>query len=250
MSKVVKIKSQLKQNKNKAFLMVALSFLIALICCGLGLGMLVAILFEKSTFHIAIPVILLAFALIFIIVFLVYRKKYDILQAGVRGENATLKILKRLPKDFTVITNPVILNRGITMELDFVVISKNAVFIVETKNHRGILSGKTSSADWKQIKHGKNDKVYEKEISNPIKQSYRQSKRMEELFHDFDIKATVFPVLYFVDNRTELKVIDDSEMNVAIFNDEELMLDYIENTKGKGTVSENELTKIKQIFKK
>ncbi len=212
--------------------------------------MLVAILFERSTFHIAIPVVLLLFALIFIIVFLVYRKKYDILQAGVRGENATLKILKRLPKDFTVLTNPVILNRGITMELDFLVIGKNAVFIVETKNHRGILSGKTSNANWKQIKHGKNGKVYEKEISNPIKQSYRQSKRMAELFRDFDISATVYPVLYFVDNRTELKIIDDADLNVAVFNDEESMLDYIEHTKGKGTVSENELTKIKHIFKK
>ena len=250
MSKVVKIRSQLKQNKNKAFLMVALSFLIALICCGSGLGMLVVILCERSTFHIAIPVVLLLFALIFIIVFLVYRKKYDILQAGVRGENATLKILKRLPKDFTVLTNPVILNRGITMELDFIVIGKNAVFIVETKNHRGILSGRTSNANWKQIKHGKNGKVYEKEISNPIKQSYRQSKRMAELFRDFDISATVFPVLYFVDNRTELKIIDDADLNVAVFNDEESMLDYIKNTKGKGTVSENELTKIKHIFKK
>lgn len=250
MSKVVKIKSQLKQNKNKAFLMVAVFFLLALSCFGAGLGVLVAILLKKSTINIAIPVILLILALIFIVAFLVFRKKYGILQAGVRGENTTLKILQKLPKEFTVLTNPVILNRGVTMELDFVVIGKNGVFIVESKNHRGIISGKTSKPNWKQVKHGKNDKVYEKEITNPVKQSYRQCRRMEELFKDFDITANVYPILYFVDSRTELRIDDDANLNVSIFNKEEPMLDYIQNTKGRETVSSNELAKIIRFFKR
>ncbi len=250
MSRVVKIKSQLKQNKNKAFLKVALAFILAFSCAGSGLGILVAILLKKSTINIAIPVILLILALIFIVAFLVFRKKYGILQAGVRGENTTLKILQKLPKEFTVLTNPVILNRGVTMELDFVVVGKNGVFIVESKNHRGIISGKTSKPNWKQVKHGKNDKVYEKEITNPVKQSYRQCRRMEELFKDFDITANVYPILYFVDNRTELKIDDDANLNVSIFNKEEPMLDYIQNTKGRETVSSNELAKIIRFFKR
>lgn len=250
MSKIVKIKSQLKQNKNKAFLNVALAFILALACAGAGLGMIVAILLKKSTIHIAVPVVLLVLALILVVVFLVFRKRYGILQSGVRGEETTLKILQKLPKEFTVLTNPVILNRGVTMELDFVVIGKNGVFIVESKNHRGIISGNTSKPSWKQVKHGKNDKVYEKEIKNPVKQSYRQCRRMEELFKDFDITANVYPILYFVDNRTELKILDDAEMNVAIFNREEPMLDYIQNTKGRETVSSNELAKIIRFFKR
>ena len=66
-------------------------------------------------------------------------------------------------------------------------------------------------------------KVYEKDISNPIKQSYRQCRRMEELFRDFDITATVYPVLYFVDSRTELKIVDDAQMNVAILSSRALL---------------------------
>lgn len=250
MSKIVKIKSQLKQNKNKAFLKVALAFILAMACAGTGLGMIVAILLKKSTIHIAVPVVLLVLALILVVVFLVFRNRFGILQSGVRGEETTLKILQKLPKEFTVLTNPVILNRGVTMELDFVVVGKNGVFIVESKNHCGIISGNTSKSSWKQIKHGKNDKVYEKEIKNPVKQSYRQCRRMEELFKDFDITANVYPILYFVDNRTELKILDDAELNVAIFNREEPMLDYIQNTKGRETVSSNELAKIIRFFKR
>jgi hypothetical protein len=250
MAKVVKIKSQLKRNKTKAFLNVALAFLLASACVVFGFGLLVLILLKKITLHIAIPIILLISSLICIVVFLSYRKRYGILQAGVRGEDTTRKILQKLPKEFTVLTNPVILNRGITMELDFVVVGKNGVFIVESKNHRGIITGKTSWSSWKQVKHGKNDKVYEKEITNPVKQAYRQSKRMEEVFRDFNIAANVYSILYFVDNRTELKIIDDADMNVAIFNNEESLLNYIRNTKGRETVSSDELAKIIRFFKR
>ncbi len=250
MSKVVKIKSRLKQDKNKALLQVAIAFILSLALAGVGLGMLVAIILKKSTIHIAFPVIILVLALLSLAVFLVFRKKYGILQSGVRGEETTLKILQKLPKDFTVLTNPVILNRGITMELDFVAIGKNGVFIVESKNYRGILDGKTSKPNWKQIKHDKNDRVYEKQISNPVKQSRRQCRRMEELFRDFDITANVYPILYFVDSRTELKITDDANLNVPIFNSEESLLHYIQNTKGRETVSDKELAKIIRFFKK
>lgn len=250
MSRIVKIKSELKKNKNKAFLKTALAILLVFIFAGLGLGMLTAILLKKSTLSIVFPIILLVLALVLFVTFLVFRKKLGILQSGVRGEEATLKILQKLPKEYTILTNPVILNRGISMELDFVVIGKNGVFIVETKNHRGIISGKTSKQTWKQVKHGKNDKVFEKEISNPVKQSYRQGRRMAEMFKDFDITADIYPIVYFVDSRSELKVLDDAQLGVEIFNKEKHLLDFIQSADGRHTVSSSELAKIIRFFKR
>lgn len=250
MPKVVKIKSELKQNKNKTFLKTAIAILFDLFLFGLGIGMLVAILMKKSTVNIAVPVVILAFALILLAVCFIFRKKLGILQSGVKGEEQTLAILKKLPREYTVLTNPVILNRGVTMELDFVVIGKNGVFIVETKNYRGIITGKTSKATWKQIKHGKNDKVCEKEINNPVKQSYRQGRRMVEMFRDFDISADVYPIVYFVDSRSELKLLDDAKLSVEVFNKEQKLLDFITNTKGRETVNSNELAKIIRFFKR
>ena len=250
MPKVVKIKSQLKQEKNKSFLSVALSLVLSILFAGLGLGMLVAIFLKKFTLHISVPVIFIVLGLVGFVAFVIFKKKYSILQSGVRGEETTLKILRKLPKEYTVLTNPVILNRGVTMELDFVVICKNGVFIVESKNYRGIVSGKTSKTYWKRIKHGKNNKVYEKEVSNPAKQSFRQKRRLEELFRDLKITATIYPVLYFVDNRTELKIQDDANLNVAIINNEESLLEFIQNTKGREKVSSEELAKIIRQFKR
>ena len=51
---------------------------------------------------------------------MIAKHNYDILNAGVKGEQQTYEVLKKLPKEFTVITNPVLHNRGSVNELDFV----------------------------------------------------------------------------------------------------------------------------------
>ena len=250
MPKVVKIKSQLKQNKNKTFLITVFLMLSALCFLAVSSGLFVAILFQKITLHIAFPVVLLVISLTLFFAFFIYQRKFEILKAGVRGENSTLDILKKLPREYTIISNPVILNRGVSLELDFVVIGKNGVFIVESKNHRGIISGKTSKSIWKQVKHGKNDRVYEKEINNPVKQSFRQGRKMLELFKDFDITADIYPILFFADSRAELRITDDANIDVSIFKDETELLEFIQTTKGRKTVSKEELVKIIHLFKR
>lgn len=250
MAKVVKIKSQLKTNKNKAWLYTAFAIFFEFLFLGLGLGLLIAILLKKMVLPLFFPIIFLCIALVLFIISIVNRKKFSILRSGVDGEKAVLDILKELPKDYTVITNPVIHNRGAVNELDFVVIGKNGVFIVEAKNYRGIISGKTSQKTWKQIKHGKNDKVYEKEVKNPVKQAYRQGRRMLEVFSDCNIKADIYPIVYFVDSRSDIKIIDDADTNVAVINKENILIDYIVNSDGRHTVSSSELNKIIRFFKK
>ena len=249
MAKTVRIKSELKTNKNKAFWHTAFALFFTFIFASVGVVMLYAILIENLTLHIAFPCMFLALSLVLYYVYITKKKEYEVLNSGVKGEQQTFEILKKLPKDFTVITNPVLHNRGSVNELDFVVIGRNGVFVVESKNYRGIITGKTSAQNWKQIKHGKN-KTYEKEVKNPAKQAYRQGRRMAEMFVDVGISADIFPILYFVDNRSELKITDDAEINVAIINSENDLLDFIMKSKGKHIVDESESAEIIRFFKK
>lgn len=249
MAKTVRIKSELKTNKNKAFWHMSFALFFTLVFFGVGVGMLFAILLDKSDLHLAFPSLFVGLSLVLFALYMIAKHNYDILNAGVKGEQQTYDILKQLPKEYTVITNPVIHNRGSVNELDFVVIGTNGVFVVETKNYRGIITGNTSAQNWKQIKHGKN-KTYEKEVKNPAKQSYRQGRRMTEMFIDFGISADVFPILYFVDSRSELKITDDAEINVAIINNENDLIDFIVNSKGKHIVDSSECAEIIRFFKK
>ncbi len=249
MAKTVRIKSELETNKNKAFWHMAFALFFTLTFFVVGAVMLFAIIFNKLDLHLAFPCMFLGLSVVLFALYMVVKHNYDILNAGVKGEKQTYEILKQLPKDFTVITNPVIYNRGSVNELDFVVIGTNGVFVVETKNYRGIIIGNTSAQNWKQIKHGKN-KTYEKEVKNPAKQVHRQGRRMAEMFIDFGISADVFPILYFVDSRSKLKITDDNQINVAIINDENVLIDFIVNSKGKHIVDNSERAEIIRFFKK
>lgn len=249
MAKTVRIKSELKTNKNKAFWNMAFAIFFTLTFFCVGVGLLFAVLLGKSDLHIAFPSLFIGLSLVLLVLYIVAKHNFDILNAGVKGEQKTYEILKKLPKEYTVITNPVIYNRGSVNELDFVVIGTNGVFVVETKNYRGIITGKTSEQNWKQIKHGKN-KTYEKEVKNPAKQVYRQGRRMKEMFIDFGISADTFPILYFVDDRSELKITDDADLNIAIINNENDLLDYITKSKGKHIVDSSERAEIIRFFKK
>lgn len=248
MAKIVRIKSELKSNKNKAFWHMAFALFFTITFFGVGVGMLFTILLNKADLHLAFPGMFLGLSFILFALFMIAKHNYSILNAGVKGEQKTYEILKKLPKEYTVITNPVIHNRGSVNELDFVVIGTNGVFVVETKNYRGIITGNTSSQNWKQIKHGKN-KTYEKEVKNPAKQAYRQGRRLAEMFIDFGISADIFPILYFVDSRSELKITDDAEINIAIINNEKDLIDFIMNSKGKHIVDSSERAAIIRFFK-
>lgn len=250
MAKVIKIKSELRSDKNKALLYTALTMAFSILFFAAGAALLIALYLKKTEVSAALPIALLCISLLLLMVFLAFRKRHGILKSGVDGEKAVFNILKKLPSGYTVITNPVICNRGSINELDFAAIGKNGVFIIEAKNYRGIIKGKTSAQNWRQIKHGKNDRIYEKEVKNPVKQAHRQGRRMLEVFSDFDITADVFPIVYFADSKSELKITDDADLNIPIFNDEKSLLDYIIKSKGRHTVTSSELNKIIRFFKK
>ena len=70
-----------------------------------------------------------------------------VLKSGIDGERQAAAALRALPYAYHVLVNPVFRVRGKVMELDAVVVGKNGVFIVETKNHAGVITGKTD-AEW------------------------------------------------------------------------------------------------------
>lgn len=229
MAKTFKVKSELREEKRAAFLVSLLFLLLSLLSFGLSFFM---ILFRKQV-PTGVGIGLMIFGVIFFILYSAKRKNYMILRSGVNGENKVLSILQKLPNDFAVIANPVIDNRGKYNELDFVVIGKDAVFTVETKNYRGELRGKASDRELTQIKFGKGGGIYEKTVKNPIFQADLQGKRMRELLSDLNISCSVFSVLYFADESVKIDIINDKLYTCKIIKGENELLSYIQNTHGK-----------------
>ncbi|MGL4820224.1 MAG: nuclease-related domain-containing protein [Bacilli bacterium] len=128
-------------------------------------------------------------ALIFYILWLLNRKKLQVMRAGIRGEDETFRHLRRLPDSFSVLRNVIVEERGRRSELDFVVVGPTGVFVVEAKAVVGRITGFEDSAEWLQVKENGMTKT----LYNPCKQVTAQAERLKRVLGgDVPVRSVVF----------------------------------------------------------
>lgn len=122
---------------------------------------------------------LLATMLVFFIVSGKYGEKAEKLKAGLNGEAQSEDLLSGLPDDYTVIPNLKLEVNGQKTEIDHLVIGESGVFIVETKNFKGILYGRSEDRELTKVKIGY-EKEYPQTVRNPIFQVKREIAILKE----------------------------------------------------------------------
>ena len=96
---------------------------------------------------------------------------------GKAGEYGTKKELKKLGKEYLIINDLMIRTEDKkTHQIDHVVISKYGIFVIETKQYDGYITGNDYDKKW-CMKAGKN-KLY---INNPVHQNYGHIKALQEV---------------------------------------------------------------------
>lgn len=96
----------------------------------------------------------------------------DVLASGLSGENKVFNTLSQLPDEYVVVTNVPISYEGNRSEVDALVMSPYGMFVVEVKNHKGLIEGNCSDRVWKQYKNGR----FERTMRNPIFQMRNQKR--------------------------------------------------------------------------
>ena len=112
-----------------------------------------------------------------IMVYLMYKHgkfvgEANILECGVSGENKVFDTLKYLPEEYIVATNVPISCDGNRSEVDALVMSPYGMYVVEVKNHKGVIEGNVEDRVWKQYKNNGFDKT----MRNPIRQMRNQKE--------------------------------------------------------------------------
>lgn len=96
---------------------------------------------------------------------------------GRAGEYWTKKELKKLGKGYLIINDLMIRTEDKkTHQIDHVVISKFGIFVIETKQYDGYITGNDDDKKW-CMKAGKN-RLY---INNPVHQNYGHIKALQEV---------------------------------------------------------------------
>lgn len=137
--------------------------------------------------------------------FIIFIKLFEIKIIGKAGEKYVRKELKKLDNTKYKILNDIMIEtKNGTCQIDHIVVSKYGIFVIETKQYNGYITG--SKYDKKWVRHLKNKKkvLY----TNPIKQNYGHVISICELLNIDESK--VFNIVC-IPSRAKLKIEDDGE---------------------------------------
>ena len=127
--------------------------------------------------------------------------------AGAVGEHKTLAMLKHLDDRYTIFNQvrlPYEKSSTGYREADFVVHGPNGIFVVESKEYGGNLSGTEHDEQWTSIKESASGEVYRKSVTNPVRQVKHYCKLVSEILRDKGAESWVEGIVSLTrDNSTD-----------------------------------------------
>ena len=145
--------------------------------------------------------IALILSLVAIFVCIIYGNKI----LGWFGEKWTKDEIKKLPTDrYKILNDIMIMLNCKTYQIDHIIVSCYGIFVIETKQYNGLITGNKYDKYW--VRHIGNKKCY---YTNPIKQNYGHVKAVCELF---DIDDSKVHSIVCVPSRAKLKIDHDGEL--------------------------------------
>lgn len=173
----------------------------------------------------------------------------EIRQSGQDGEDFTAEILAKLSKNYNIFRNVSVCYDGETSELDIVVVGNAGVFIVENKNHRGIITGDFDDRYWRQDKVGRGGNAYSKDFYSPVKQVGTHVYRLANYLRDNYVNVHIDGIVFF--SNPEAKVmVHGNQKDIPVFserdNGEAGLLSYIKN--GHGGLHKNTIDQICRLL--
>ncbi|GKX32014.1 hypothetical protein SH1V18_44940 [Vallitalea longa] len=209
--------------------------------------------FIAAVFCMILAVYTYGFSLIATLVLGVYIKKMktniSIVKSGLEGEKEVLNLLADLPKRYKVISDILIQGKNTSSQIDYVVVGSNGIFIIEAKNIKGTIKGKTGSRYLTQIKKGKGGREYSRQLYNPALQVKGHVLGLTKLLNKNNVHSYIHGMVYFAneDSKVDFK----SNDIVVLSKSKDNLLKYIKTYKKDGVkLTPKEQVEITGILKK
>lgn len=119
------------------------------------------------------------------------------ISTGIIGEEKVQKVLTISFPDALLINDITLLDKkGNSHQIDHLLIKENGVFVIETKNFQGLISGKKEDFMWEYTSERNNN--YKIKFRNPIYQNKGHIKQIKRILGNPDI---IFNFVVFVNNN-------------------------------------------------
>lgn len=177
------------------------------------------------------------------------RTKMLLLKHGIAGELATTKALKRLPFRYYVCPDVVITNAGHKSQMDHVVVGPNGVFVVETKNHIGVIKGDDSDHAVLQKKKTVSGSQYARRFYSPMRQVQTHTRVVARLLKQNGFDIAVQGIVFFSHPKTKVRVYsEDTPIFAARRGGRRKMLRFIKHSRCVERISQQECKIIARLI--
>ena len=118
---------------------------------------------------------------------------------GQYGEFMVLNTLTQLPNDnYRIINNVMFRTEKGTTQIDHIIVSFYGIFVIETKNYKGLITGQEFDDKWTQHFYKHKTQFY-----NPTKQNYGHIKTLEKIL---ELPNSLFISLVVFSDQAKLNV--------------------------------------------
>jgi len=137
------------------------------------------------------------------------KQKADTYKRGLEGEQQTCSVLALLPDSYIILYNLNIQVNGRHSQIDHVVIGDNGIFVVETKNVNGRISGTAEDHEVIQYKTGQQGGQYSKRLYNPIRQVSTHVFNISALLKSNNINTWIQGIVYFSNPQAQVNLVSN-----------------------------------------
>jgi len=157
-----------------------------------------------SFFGVLIHFFFFILGIIFFVIGVYLWNKSSTWDIGAEGEESVIRALQNLDSSFKVVND--IFLPGDRQNIDHVVVGSAGIFVIETKNHNGII--KCKEDDWSRTKIGRRGTIYSADIGNPSKQAKRNAVVLRNWLQSENIDVGyIVAVVVFTNEDVELRLI-------------------------------------------
>ena len=165
---------------------------------------------------------------------------------GLSGEHNALHIIKSIPKNYIIFSNITISHDDKESETDLIILGEKGVFIIEVKNHIGVINGKEQEHNWTQFKETKFGGKYINPFFNPTKQVKTHVFRLSQVLKEVDYDNWIQGVVYFVNPNVELNI---QSYKTPVLSPNDSFNSFLEKYEPKRKTTKEELILIEKVLK-
>ncbi|WP_369436046.1 nuclease-related domain-containing protein [Lysinibacillus fusiformis] len=166
--------------------------------------------------------------------------------AGLAGEDRALQVLSELPASYSIFPDIQIVVEGRKSQLDTIIVGPTGVFVVEVKNHSGVIEGNVNDRELLQIKHD----GHKKTIYNPVKQVATHTYRLHRYLCQHGVDYWIQGTVYFANDAVRIDVAPHSSTPIFSVKDNgsKRLLCYIVERHGQA-LSRSEQRMVEKLIK-